>query len=148
MPPRMRFTFCLLFLQLLRSGPPCLAKQFLVNLGDEMIRNGTNPQPEIEKDDSVNYGLEETAPIENIFKSEVKAGVDYSLDKKRKLCDFCKELGFCRWCLMGCPQKSRSSGVGMAKGPTLCLHCKRIKRILEICGREKKQNQEAYAKRG
>ena len=150
----MRITSCLLFLQLLRSRPPCLAKQFLVNLGDEMIKNGSNPQPEIEKADSVKYGLEETASMESGLESEVKAGVDYSLSKKEKLCDFCKDWGFCRWCLMKCTQWeaqktiSRSTGVGVAKRPTLCIHCKRLKSVLEICGREKKPTGEAYAKRG
>ena len=150
----MRSISCLLFLQLFPGQPSRLEKHFLVNLGDEMIRNGSNPQPEIEKDNRDNNGLEETAPMERGFESEVKTGVDYSLSKKRKLCDFCKDWGFCRWCLMKCTQWeaqktiSRSLGVGMAKRPTLCIHCKRLKSVLEICGREKKPIEEAYAKRG
>ena len=187
-----------------------------------MIRNGSNPQPEIEKDNRDNNGLEETASMERGFESEVKAGVDYSLSKKRKLCDFCKDWGFCRWCLVRCtqrqpqmPKMSRSGigvanaprlmiptkfsrggvgvakraprlmiptgwtkkrrergggGVGVAKAPLLMVptkkrrergisgstrssrnscspRCKRLKRVLNICGREKKPNQETYAKR-
>ena len=209
-----------------------------------MIRNGSNPQLEIEKDNRDNNGLEEIAPMERGFESEVKAGVDYSLSKKRKLCDFCKDWGFCRWCLARCtqrqpqmPKMSRSgigvanaprlmiptkfsrggvgvakraprlmiptgwtkkmrerggvgvgvakapllmvptkkrrggSGVGMAKAPLLKIptkkrrergisgstrssrnscspRCERLKRVLDVCGREKKPNKETYAKRG
>ena len=161
---------------LLSSPLSCLlAKHFLVDLGDEMTRNRTNPQAEIGKDETVNYGIEETA-MESGFQSELKKGSDYRLSK-RELCERCKQWGLCRWCLRciqwqaqmpvsrAIAKKAHSGGVGMAKvgrPPTrrgrdgggsrrssrnVCSpRCKVFNSILSNCRRE--LTQPAYARKG
>ena len=91
-------SYILLFLHLYSSPPSCLAKHFLVDVGDETITNASNPEPEAEtkdnnKDDSAKDGIEEIAT-----ESGSEKGADYSMSKTQE-CDMCKEWGFCRWCL-------------------------------------------------